>query len=250
MGLDRRERSGELVEAIMSAQEGHQARIWTAMPGIVQSWNADEKTAVVQPAIQALVEYEDGSVQWVTLPLLVDCPIVFPGGGDVVLTFPLKQGDECLVVFASRCIDSWWQSGGIQVQAEMRMHDLSDGFCIPGVSSRPRVEAAISTSAATLRSRDGTVLVSLDPAGREIHVTAPGADVDVKPDDIKLTVAPTTFELTPAGLVASCGGTAGISMSADALALTGNSVVIAGKEFLTHHHSGVQTGGGNTGNVV
>ena len=33
--------------------------------------------------------------------------MVFPGGGGFALTFPVAAGDECLVVFASRCIDDY-----------------------------------------------------------------------------------------------------------------------------------------------
>ncbi|MGC8050122.1 Gp138 family membrane-puncturing spike protein, partial [Salmonella enterica] len=77
------------------------------------------------------------------------------------MTFPVAQGDECLVVFASRCIDSWWQSGGIQEQAELRMHDLSDGFAILGFRSQPRALSNISTTSAQLRSDDGATFIDL-----------------------------------------------------------------------------------------
>src|SRR6187431_703340 len=107
--LDRRERAGDFTEAMLTTQDGMQARLWTCVPGIIQSFDPAKRTCVVQPAIKALVQAPDGTESWVALPLLVDCPVQFPGGGDVVLTFPLKTGDECLVVFASRCIDSWWQ---------------------------------------------------------------------------------------------------------------------------------------------
>lgn len=54
------------------------------------------------------------------LPILPDVPVVFPGGGGFALTFPVAAGDECLVVFASRCIDAWWQSGGVGEPMEPR----------------------------------------------------------------------------------------------------------------------------------
>ncbi|MCY1293660.1 hypothetical protein D9M70_429270 [compost metagenome] len=129
-------------------------------------------TCTVQPAIQALVRDESGSLASVDLPLLLDCPVQFPAGGGCTLTFPVMPGDECLAVFASRCIDSWWQSGGIQAQSELRMHDLSDGFALLGFRSQPRVIGAISTSAAQLRSDDGATFVSVAPSGA-IAITAP-----------------------------------------------------------------------------
>ena len=70
-----------------------QSGIWTAIPGIVQSFNASELTVEVQPAIQAKYLAEDGSVKIVNLPKLVDCPVVFPHGGGCSLTFPVKSGE-------------------------------------------------------------------------------------------------------------------------------------------------------------
>lgn len=163
--MDRRERAGDMLSGIMAAFEGHQAGVWTALPGIIQSFNAAKQTCVVQPAIQGRVQAPDGSFSWVTLPLLLDCPVFFASGGGVTLTFPVVAGDECLVVFASRCIDQWWQSGAISVQAEMRMHDLSDGFAFVGFASNPKVIANISTTKAQLRNALGSVMVEVDPTG-------------------------------------------------------------------------------------
>jgi hypothetical protein len=160
------------IEWVSIALGGLQSKLWTALPGIIQSFDADAMTCTVQPAIQALVRDEVGSLTSVSLPLLLDCPVQFPAGGGCTLTFPVKANDECLVVFASRCIDSWWQSGGIQAQAELRMHDLSDGFALLGFRSQPRVIVAVSTGAAQLRSDDGATFVEVAPAGG-VTITAP-----------------------------------------------------------------------------
>ncbi|HBE5967647.1 TPA: translation initiation factor IF-2, partial [Escherichia coli] len=119
-----------------------------SMPGIVQSFNPDTVTVVVQPAIKGYEPDSNGINQSTTLPLLVDVPVVFPRGGGCTLTFPVKAGDECLVIFADRCIDFWWQSGGIQEPVDDRMHDLSDAFCIVGPQSQAQKISGISTSGA------------------------------------------------------------------------------------------------------
>jgi hypothetical protein len=128
-------------------------------------------TCTVQPAINGQVRDETGALTDVELPLLVDCPVQFPAGGGCTLTFPVKDGDECLVVFSSRCIDAWWQSGGIQVQPELRMHDLSDGFALLGFRSLPRVISGISTTAAQLRTDDGAAFVEVDAVSHAINIT-------------------------------------------------------------------------------
>jgi hypothetical protein len=80
------------------------------------------------------------------LPAAGGCSCRFPRGGGCTLTFPVKEGDECLVIFADRCIDFWWQSGGIQEPVDGRMHDLSDAFCIVGPQSQAKKISGISTT--------------------------------------------------------------------------------------------------------
>ncbi len=125
--MDQRERLNDPQEALRVAMEGHQAQIWTSLPGILQSYDADKLTASVQPAVQGRLRQEDGTWKDVNLPLLLDCPVIFPAGGGFVFTFPLKKDDEGLVVFSSRCIDSWWYSGGVQKQARAKAEEVAAG---------------------------------------------------------------------------------------------------------------------------
>lgn len=165
------ERHNDPLLALETCLAGFQTKVW-ALPGIIQSFLPEAMTCVVQPAIEAFITDEQGKQMSVALPLLLDCPVQFPSGGGCTLTFPIQPGDECLLVFASRCIDAWWQSGGVQPQAELRMHDLSDGFVLPGFRSVPRAIEGISTSAAQLRSDDGATFVEVAPSGA-ITITAP-----------------------------------------------------------------------------
>jgi len=172
--MDRKERLDSINDALLSILTGWQSDIYTAMPGIVESFDASSDTCSVQPAIKALVTSPvDGSQNWVDLPLLVDCPVYFPSGGGVTLTFPVSKGDECLVVFANRCIDAWWQSGDVQQQAVLRMHDLSDGFVYVGVRSQPN-KIAVNTGAAQLRTDDGAAVVEVNPSSHAINITTSG----------------------------------------------------------------------------
>lgn len=177
--MDQRERHEDVREAIRAALDGALVEVWTALPGIViaddqgRGFNPAQSTCRVQIAIKAQVRSSSGTVTWQQLPPLVDVPIVFPGGGGFLATFPIQPGDEVLVIFSARCIDAWWQSGGVQQQAELRLHDLSDGFAIPAIFSVPRVPANISTTRAQLRSSDGSTYIEL-AAGGVVNIVAPG----------------------------------------------------------------------------
>lgn len=236
---------GDAIRAFHARQAG----IWTALPGIVQSFDATAMTCVVQPAIQAVVFGPDGTARDVSLPLLLDCPVMFPGGGGCTLTFPVQAGDECLVVFASRCIDAWWYAGGVQPQAEMRMHDLSDGFALVGVRSQPRVLSGISTTAAQLRTDDGSTFVEVGPG--ECTVTAPDK-ITLNAPTVTINASTATQINTPTATISgalvvqggiSVSGGTGANITGD-LSTTGD--VKAGSISLTDHtHTDPQ--GGSTG---
>jgi phage baseplate assembly protein gpV len=176
--MEKHERYENPQMALLTALMGSQSEMWTALPGIIQTYDVDVETGLhlsvsVQPSIQAqLKNPETGEKSWVTLPLLVDCPVFFPAGGGCTLTFPIAKGDECLVVFSSRCIDAWWQSGGIQQQAALRMHDLSDGFAFVGVRSLARPLPAVSTTTVQLRSDDGIAFFELHPTTHAVNINA------------------------------------------------------------------------------
>lgn len=218
------ERSATTQDAIGMVLRGYQAGIWTALPAIIQSFDASALTCTAQPAIQAQVSAPDGSTSWVMLPLLVDVPVCFPRGGGCTLTFPLAAGDEALIVFSSRCIDSWWASGGIQVQAELRMHDMSDGFAIPGPFSQATKISGWSGNSVQLRSNDGSTYVDLNPGTKAVKIVAPGGfEVD----------APT---IMLNGNLAQGNGATKYPATLQGPITVINDVTAAGKSVSTHTH--------------
>lgn len=130
------------------------------MPGIVQAWDAAAQTVTVQLAIRERMS-NGGVEQETQIPLLVDVPVVMPRAGGYGLYFAPSKGDECLVVFGDMCIDSWWQSGGVQSQAESRRHDLSDGFAIMGCWSQAR-KPKIPAKGVRLANDAGTAGISIE----------------------------------------------------------------------------------------
>lgn len=161
-------------DVFLAAIQQALARVWTALPGYVISFDGEAVTATIQIGVQNQQLKPEGGVAQVTPPLLEDVPVYFPRGGGCTMTFPVKEGDECLVIFACRSIDSWWQSGGVQSQSSNRMHDLADAFALIGPMSQANKISGISTDKVQLRSDDGSTYVELDPQGQIVNVTAPG----------------------------------------------------------------------------
>ena len=108
------------------------------IPCIIQSYNSANNTVECQPAVRERIINEDGTIQYVQLPLLINVPVVFPGSANFDIKFPLSKNDECLVFFSDLSIDNFWQKGSVQNPVEVRRHDLSDGMAIPCMMSVPR----------------------------------------------------------------------------------------------------------------
>jgi hypothetical protein len=249
--MNRQERLDDINAAVLAALTGWQAETWSAMPARILSYDATKETVSAEITIKCKVVKPDNSVEWQTISPCVDCPVIFPSGGGFTLTFPIAVGDECLLIFASRCIDAWWQSGGVQQQVDIRMHDLSDGFALIGPRSIPRVHSPHPrTDRVELRSDDRSAYIAIRSGTNVIDLNTTG-DVQVQCEGVAYVSAGT-------GLVASVVGDASVTATGT-MTLTAPTVNIVGNVSITgtlsnngvnvgstHVHGGVQTGGGNS----
>lgn len=55
------------------------------------------------------------------------------------ITCPIQKGDDCLLLFSDREIESWFINGDAQPVNYTRMHDLTDAFAIFGIRSIPNM---------------------------------------------------------------------------------------------------------------
>jgi hypothetical protein len=217
-----KERLNDEQESLRVAIEGVLARLWTALPAIILTVDYEKQTLTAQPTIMGKITDKNGITTDVNLPILVDVPFQSFGGEDFIVTAPKLEGSECLIVFSSRCIDGWYASGGVQPQAEQRMHDLSDGMAVLGFNSQSRVIPNYSTTQMEVRTFDGATKIGL--ASGTVTITAANTHI--------------TGTLTVDGTVTApvVDGT--------------TDVIFGGKSGIAHVHSGVSTGTSNTGKTV
>lgn len=133
--------------------------VHTSMPGIIISFDPVTRTASVQPAIQRVFLNDKGEESPQNLPPCEDVPVHFPSGGGYVLTFPVKAGDHCLLVFSERCIDNWFVSGGTAPPDDFRQHDLSDAFALVGFSPQSSSDE-VWMDGVELKNDDASVRIS------------------------------------------------------------------------------------------
>lgn len=223
--------SGDFSDALAATSAALSNSLRVALPGIIESFDPETVTCIVAPAIKGVITASDGSTRSVSYPLLVDVPVVFPRGGGCTLTFPIKNGDECLVIFADRAIDFWWQNGETQEPVNARQHSLSDAFVIPGPQSQVKKISGISTRATQLRTDDGAAFIEV-AQGHDITLKTPGK-IRAEASGVIEFVAP-AIELT--GDVKINGN---LTASGD--------VKGAGIRLASHIHGGVSSGGSSTG---
>lgn len=227
----RQERLDSPHDMLLQAFEGLQSGLWTAMPGVIQAFDPVAMTCTVQPSIMVKVQKQDYSEEWVNLPLLIHVPVIFPSAGACSITFPVKNGDEVLVVFASRCIDAWWQSGGVDnQQVEFRMHDLSDGFAIPGPRSQPRVIGSVSTTELQIRSDDGQAVIAINPTSHDIRINTTSKVTVNTTGEVRATVGTNLVANVTGNIQATCAqatvnASGSVGVTAPTIGLTGNVTV-------------------------
>lgn len=127
--------------------------------GKIQSFDAAKKTATVQ-----LMFKRNTPAGTVSAPVLVDVPVFTLLGGSGSIQMPIASGDECLVLFCDRNLDTWFVTGSDALPPTGRCHDLSDGVALVGLSSR----------VSTLPAYDTHVNISV-PGGKKLVVKSTGS---------------------------------------------------------------------------
>ena len=173
-----RERTGNQEEFYKTLLDNFTANIRVAIPAIIQSFDAATQTVTAQPSIRERTRDKEGNLKFLELPLLLDVPLVLPKSGNFILTMPVQAGDECLIIFADMCIDSWWQSGEVQNWNDKRRHDLSDAFAILGTWSQPNKIDNFSTASTRLRTLNGLTYVEV--TNTDINLKNQSGEVNLK----------------------------------------------------------------------
>lgn len=118
-----------MTDAIRSAVLYQLSNIHVALPGSIISYDYEKQKASIQPLLNKVWSYGEPT----PMPILENVPVVFPRAGGASLTFPVVQGDTCLLVFIERSIDLWKTNGGQVSPDDPRKFDLSDGVAIMGL---------------------------------------------------------------------------------------------------------------------
>ncbi len=165
------------------------------LPGIVEEFNSDTQMAKVIPAIKRKV-VDGKKIEYVKMPIILNVPIVIPcvQMAGLLLTLPIRKGDEGTIFFSDRFIDNFVEKGGFQPPeccgadnktTEPRAHSLTDAQFFPGIITKPNAIPNWNTEAMELRTKDGKNYIRLGPGDYGIRLTT-GGGFDAGGSDIRM----------------------------------------------------------------
>lgn len=146
-------------------------QVRTCVPGQILSYDANTGQADVQPLVMESMPNADGTTTAKQRAIAPHCPVLFIGGGGSRLTFPVKNGDACLLLLADASLDRWSALGGLVDPQDDRHHHSTDGIAIVGLES----SADFAPAHATATVLEGSDIRLGDASGGAL---ATKADID------------------------------------------------------------------------
>ena len=191
----------------------------------------NQKTIDCKPVISRLVNDKT-----VDLPVFIEVPIINFLGGSSSIQMPLAVGDYAVLFVVERCFDEWYSGNDFKPPLEARIHDYSDCIALVGLKNMQGeldIPTVITMLGDTYQEGDYEHLGNRTQTG---DYTLTGNQI-------------INGNLTVNGNI-KCTGTISASnfTGLDGGSMTSSSDIISdGISLQSHRHSGVQSGGSNTG---
>lgn len=131
--------------------------------GIVYAFYPEDLTVDVQIVNKKTLELnKDGTQNVVDFPL-IRAKVCYC---NPFITYPISKGDECVLLFSDREIESWFINGDINPEGYQRMHALTDAVALFGIRSIPNMISVLTDA---------------------LHLYYGGSDIQIKDSQINIT---------------------------------------------------------------
>lgn len=181
----------------------------------------DDKREFVTVQPQIMVQDTNGVTY--SRPQYAKVPLLTMGAGNFLMSFPVTPGDQGWIMASDRDISLYMQSNAESKANTNRFHSFSDGLWVPDII-RTWTLADADKAKMVIQSADGKIKVTLGTD--QITMVHPTKV------EIDTPLAHFTHDVTAEGTI------------------TGKTDVLGGGSNISlkgHHHTGVQTGSGNSG---
>ncbi len=136
-------------------------KVHTALPGEIIEVDPESGFCTVQPKGQLHISGRTERV--LDFPPIAEVPMLFPYSktAGAEFAFPVKAGDDCLIVFSEQALEYWLGTG---LQNSALKHSLSNAICIPGLMKElpDGMREAIETDSVIVRKGESKVSISGD----------------------------------------------------------------------------------------
>ena len=149
-----------MAESIRFAIRQSFKELYTCTPGIVESYDATTRRAVVMGALN-IVKTDGTEVERAEVR---DVPVVFPSGGGFSMTWPLEPGDPVLLVYSQRGLSEWKKTFDVSAPDVDGFFSEKDAIAIPGFGApAEEIEHLIAVGSDGVRIKTtGTLAIEAD----------------------------------------------------------------------------------------
>ena len=212
-------------------------------PGRVVTYYPEDQTADIQICAESIVDTFEEMDKLHVRKVLKKVPVQTAGGGNWHLTFPIKPGDPCLLLFSQVGYDHWFyedkdEAGVIAKNPApwlRRCFDITDGFAQVGFNTLPRAVQSYSPTDSEWRNQDAAQVITL---GEDLTITIKTtASILVQAPEVTIDAATSILAKSPSitldGAVHITGAT-----TSDSTGTFSGDVIAAGISTSTHTHTG------------
>lgn len=216
--------------------------VHTAIPAVVLKFNdvGRKSTVDVQPLVS--IVSRDGSIDPQTS--ILNVPLQQPASSVGGMVFPIREGDNVLLVYAERAIDTWkYGTGSPAPASDYRRFDMKDCFAIPCVFPTSKAMSSEQKQGPDYSAGD-TAVYNLRGGKRTEIIIKQNGDIIIN--------SPGTTEINCSDAVVNAGSEVTVNSGARTTVNAGSDAVVnASQDVLIKNGSGqCALSGGGWGQVV
>lgn len=138
--------------------------IHTAVPARILEYNASNGTATVKPCGVMAANRQSLDYPLISgVPVMICCSVSTNAG----IAFPVKAGDDCLLIFSEQDISGWQNGMGQDISLK---YDLTNAIAIVGLSNRAVSAVKNASDNDKVRIFCGETTVDVEKGRVEVNV--------------------------------------------------------------------------------
>lgn len=152
--------------------------------GIVEEFFPDNLTCKVRIASKRVLKYNADGTQTVRDYAPIFAKVCYCNPFE---TFPLKQGDEVVLLFNDRELETWFINGQANMENHQRMHDLTDCIAIAGIRSLPNMIQILTDALHLFYGASQLIMKDAETTLSSTSVNVTGTTVNVTGTNVNIT---------------------------------------------------------------